>query len=628
MMRKLLLLLLFISIGLHAVESVRVGVYDSRPLMYFSDRDEYRGVCIELLEEIATVEGWSLHYTYGTKEEILNGVATGTIDLVAGATPAADSSFALSFATESVITTWSDLYVLQDAEMPRKPEDLHGLTVAYVAQDAYSDTFLALLKQWQVTADLMPVKTYKDAFTAVQQHRADGALVNRFYGPRHYLEYSLRQSPLLMPSMEVSFAVAKDDPLGILVPLSLRLQSFKKRAESPYYRVMKRWVHEAPLTKSPSWFFWFTGSIVLLAILAVNFAAVLEGRLRKQKKELIEDMRNRRKVELEVEKKRSEIEAILNAFPDIIFRMDKDGTFLSYHGETDQLYVTPNKIVGNTLSNTMPPQLAEEAKALITRVLKTHTEHSFRYDLVVLGKKNHYEARISPLDEDRVIAVIRNITSQKVAQEKLEKALSEKDIMLKEIHHRVKNNLQVINSILRLQSYYITDERDQELFLETRNRVLSMSLVHEKLYQSSDLEHINFSEYLRALTYTVIHSFKSPDERFDVEFELCDLEVDITTAVPCGLVVNELVTNALKYGLRGNDDGRLRVKCNLDDDGNCSVIIHDNGPGYPAGFTTESDETLGMQLTAALVEQLHGKLTLGNSNGARAELIFNIRRDL
>jgi two-component sensor histidine kinase/ABC-type amino acid transport substrate-binding protein len=624
-MKKIIVLLTLLLSGSLFAETIRVGVFDTRPLAYKSSKNEFRGVAIELLKEITADTDWELTYVDGEYDELLTQLLQGNIDVLPTMIYSPELDSLLDFTQEPVVYTWAELYVRPDAPSITSRDDLAGMRISLVQQDVYTPLFVQQMQP--ISWSAYPRDTFRSVFSSVQQDSADAALVNRFYGDRFYRQFGLRKTGIISVPVQVVFATASGSHSSLRGTIDTELRRLKNNDASAYYRILRKWVHDGQRNQSPTWIYWILGSIIIFVVFSIIFIAMLQGQVRKQKKELLDDMRKRRTIEKEAARNRSETEAIMQAFPDIIFRIDKSGTYLSYHGEQNQLYVTPNKIVGNTLHNTLPKGLADEAMQCITKVLATGEGSSFDYRLTVLGKDQHYEARVAPLDEERVVAIIRNVTQTRDAREKLEQALSEKEIMLKEIHHRVKNNLQVINSILRLQSHFITDAHAQELFLETRNRVLSMSLVHEKLYQSSDLEHINFSEYLRALTYTVIHSFKTPHDRFDVEFNMEEMDIDVNIAVPCGLIINELVTNALKYGLRGNPEGRLRITHYCDEEENCTVIVSDNGPGYPDGFTIDNDETLGMQLTAALVDQLHGELHFTNDNGAKAELTFKYRRE-
>ncbi|GAP17212.1 PAS domain-containing protein [Levilinea saccharolytica] len=222
----------------------------------------------------------------------------------------------------------------------------------------------------------------------------------------------------------------------------------------------------------------------------------------------------------------------------------------------------------------------------------------------------------------RVITVIRDITAQKEAEEQIRTALHEKEILLQEIHHRVKNNLQVMSSLLGLQTDFIQDPRALEVIQATQSRIRSMALIHEELYQSKDLAHINMVEYLQKLSYSLVNAFAShPGIHLQVEIE--DIFFGVDTATPCGLIVNELVSNALKYAFPHGQKGTVRVVLHADPEqaGKHVLVVADDGVGLPAGLDFQNTDTLGLQLVNILSQQLKGSIHLQTRPGT----IFTLR---
>jgi PAS domain S-box-containing protein len=223
---------------------------------------------------------------------------------------------------------------------------------------------------------------------------------------------------------------------------------------------------------------------------------------------------------------------------------------------------------------------------------------------------------------DRVIAVVRDVTERKLAEEQIMASLKEKEVMLKEIHHRVKNNLQVISSLLSIQSRYLADPRDAKLFQESQDRVKSMALVHEKLYQSSDLASIDFSSYIERLVTNLFRSYSGNNGNVNLHMDIRDIFLNVDTAVPCGLIVNELVTNALKYAFPGGRDGTVTVSMRIE--GDYYVLeVSDDGVGMTPGFDIEKSQSLGLQLVTMLVSQIDGKIMTDISIGTKYIIRFH-----
>jgi two-component sensor histidine kinase len=202
-------------------------------------------------------------------------------------------------------------------------------------------------------------------------------------------------------------------------------------------------------------------------------------------------------------------------------------------------------------------------------------------------------------------------------------SLQEKDVLLKEIHHRVKNNLQVISSLLYLQSQKVKQEPVFEIFRESQNRVKSMALIHEKLYQSRDLAQIDFAEYVHKLTTYLLQSYNVSTHMVQVRLKVEGaVLLGVDRAIPCGLIVNELVSNALKYAFPAHQNGEIYVELYLEPAGRLTLIVGDNGVGFPPDLDFRQTDSLGLQLVNNLVRQLDGVIELQNVGGATFKVIL------
>jgi PAS domain S-box-containing protein len=223
--------------------------------------------------------------------------------------------------------------------------------------------------------------------------------------------------------------------------------------------------------------------------------------------------------------------------------------------------------------------------------------------------------------QDEVSCLVYDTTDRKLIERKIRESLKEKEVLLQEIHHRVKNNLQVISSILNLQASYVTDEKTLDILEESQNRIKSMSFIHETLYRTTDFSSINFSEYLRTLAYNLIQSYRLKKYNVRLHVEMDDIAVHIDQAIPCGLIVNELISNALKYAFRERTEGNLHL--NLHKKKNTLTLrIADDGIGLPKDFRYDKTDSLGVQLVFTLTEQLDGTLKVSSKPGKGTEFII------
>jgi len=311
---------------------------------------------------------------------------------------------------------------------------------------------------------------------------------------------------------------------------------------------------------------------------------------------------------------------------------------VSYEGEIRYINNNTAKIlnkekvnlVGEPLESLFPPATS---KAILKKIQTAIDEERLISDISEVpleDGKRWFSSRINPLsrkqkgDDDEVttqtaLVIATDITEMKKAEEQIYKNLQEKDVLLKEVHHRVKNNMQVISSLLRMQSRFVKDEDSLRMFVESQNRVRSMAIIHEKLYQSDDLANINTRQYITSLMGNLVHSYKT-DSKVTIKMDVQDKLLDVNLAIPVGLIINELVSNSMKYAFSG-DAGLIELKMGKAKD-KYELLIRDNGVGFPDGFDPKNSESLGMQLIVALTRQIHGSYKFFNDGGANFLISF------
>ena len=220
--------------------------------------------------------------------------------------------------------------------------------------------------------------------------------------------------------------------------------------------------------------------------------------------------------------------------------------------------------------------------------------------------------------------VLNKIKKQsKLLKEKntiINKTLKEKELLVKEVHHRVKNNFQIVSSLLELQTRGIEDEKALELANEGKNRVKSMALIHQKLYQNED-GLINFDEYIKLLVKE-LSSLYSNKNNVNTTISSNNMNFDVDTAIPLGLIINEIITNSYKYAFKNKKENKLSISINKESSENYKLVIEDNGPGLENSFDVKKAKSLGLRLVNRLVKQLHGSLNQTNTNGAKFEIYF------
>lgn len=326
-----------------------------------------------------------------------------------------------------------------------------------------------------------------------------------------------------------------------------------------------------------------------------------------------------------ISKREEQLSFITSNMMDLITESDRNGIYKYVTPSSKQLLgYSPESLVGKSFYDFVHPDDAEE----VTNNLKESVDSTrlqYRYKNAD-GKYIWLESIGKPIFEDneikRFIYSSRDISEQKRADEFIKNSLIEKNTLLKEIHHRVNNNLQIIISLLSLQSKNVVSDEDYELFVESQNRVRSMAMIHEKLYQSKNLSSINFSDYLKVLLDRLMQDYHGNISQIDLDLDVGEIELNIETSIPCGLIINELVSNTLKHAFPPGRRGKITVKMHLENN-EYTLIVGDNGLGQVKELDLKNKTTLGLQLVSSLVDQLDGNIEILKEKGTVYKITFH-----
>jgi PAS domain S-box-containing protein len=331
----------------------------------------------------------------------------------------------------------------------------------------------------------------------------------------------------------------------------------------------------------------------------------------------------------QVQRLQEQYRIVTDALNDAVFTLDTQGRFTFGNAAGERLTgYRPEELLGHTFAELVAPDdlprlLDRFRRALAGEPIAPQVElELIRKD----GGRVPIELSMANLILDgRIVGrvgVARDIAERRRAEAQIKASLQEKEVLLRELHHRVKNNLQIIASLLNLQSRYIDDPNILQLFVESRNRVQSMALIHENLYQSQNISNVDFAEYIKHLTTQLLHSYELNTKKIKLSIHAKDIFLDVNTAIPCGLIINELVSNALKHAFPDRHEGEISIAVSRDHRGRIQLVARDNGVGLPADIDLATTKTLGLKLVAALVNQLSASLEVDHADGTRFRLTF------
>jgi len=330
--------------------------------------------------------------------------------------------------------------------------------------------------------------------------------------------------------------------------------------------------------------------------------------------------------------KRSEqrFRAVAESAVDAIVTTNSKGNIIFFNNSLSKIFgYTKDELSGKPLTLLMPERFKKDYLNELQKFKKSGQHRLMGKTVTTTGLKKDknefpFEMSLSAWESDGktyFTSIIRDLTERQKANEQIKKSLEEKEVLIREVHHRVKNNMQIISSLLNLQTRYVDDKETVNLLKESQNRVKSMAMIHEKLYQSHDLNHINIFDYINSLVKDLFYSYAIPKNQIKPVIEVEEINLNIETAVPCGLIISEIISNSLKYAFPGGREGEVYVFLKYIGE-KFYLTISDNGIGLPEGIDFNKTDSLGLKLVNSLTEQIDGELELDRSHGTKFNITF------
>lgn len=501
-----------------------------------------------------------------------------------------------------------------------KVEDLRGFRVGVKAGDAA----ITVLERYGIR-DLIKYSSYEEIILAAKDRHVRVFCVDEppalYFVNKYGLEQEFRQGFLLYTG-QFHRAIQKNrSPLADGADLyRVLMDGFSGISSDTYREINDRWMGK-PLIQVVDWrplVAVATVAIFLIGLL-VAFSLALRSQVRRKTAELVETNR-----ELLASQRRNR--AFIAALPDLFYITDAQGRYLEFiTSNRALLYKEEDQCLGKRITEVMASTgISDLLMGALRAVVQGSPLEIVEYGLPINGEPKRFECRVVKIEDDRILFIVRDSTQPWIVMRELEKSLEEKEILLREIHHRVKNNLQVVSSLIHLESSSFDSEKDRLLLEETQQRIASMAQVHELLYRSENLSSIDGGTYIQRLYDELSSAYIDVSSAVTTRIDADSVELNLDTAIPLGLIINEIVTNAFKYAFLGRREGTLDIIFKQQADGFRSLTIADDGPGLGEGWEDRLTDSLGITLIRSLSEQLRGKLTIenGSPRGVRIRLVF------
>jgi len=601
--------------------TIRVGVFPFAPFNYVDEQGVAQGLNPDLLREIVRDEDWAVEFVPGSWAEGLERLQRQEIDLMVSVAYTPERGEAMDFTYESVAELWGQVFVRPEGRS-QNISDLAGHRVGVMRRDISGDNFIKTAAQMDVLCAIVEFASHGEVFAAVEQGVVDAGVAPQHFGLRHMDQYNLVASTIMFSPFSIYFASKKGRQHELLSHIDAHLSRWKADKASLYYQRLNYWMSSyGPTWVPPSWLPSLLLATVILAGIFAGFIFFLKKTVARRTKELRESEERYR--------------SLYDSSPDGLMLTAPDGRIFSANASLCRMLARTEaeviQIGRNGIMDTTDPRLvlalAERDRTGRLQCVELTCVRKDGEKIPVELSSNIFQNKEG---ETRTSIILHDITERKQIEAALQASLAEKDTLLREVHHRVKNNMAAIIGLFDLQRQTMDDQTAQGILVELSSRVRAMSLVHEKLYRSQSLSHIDFQDYLQSLLANLRTSFGSPDIRCQIDAQGVEMPLDL--AVPCGMIINELITNALKYAFPGQRSGPTapanQILVTLRHDLDCyTLTVADNGTGLSPAIDLNTTKTLGLALVRMLGQhQLGGDIQVDRTGGLRVTLTFSVRQ--
>ncbi|HPQ53645.1 MAG TPA: transporter substrate-binding domain-containing protein, partial [Spirochaetota bacterium] len=573
------------------------------------------GFNVDLMREVARVMGFQVEISLGPWSTVRKELEDGKVDILSGMYFSKERDRVVDFSNPHTVVS-HDLFVRKGSSISSL-KDVSGRKILVQKGDIMHDFLLGK----KLSAEIVNVNDAHEVVAYLGSGKGDGALLSRIQGLYFAHKYNLLNIypvGLNISPKNYCFAVKEGDRL-LVERLNRGIRILKDSGK--YAELYNKWFGdysgETRFRNVIKYILIILGIISFLFLILLAWWWMLRKKVALKTVELRVELARREKAEEEVQSLSQFRERIIENANVWINVLDSE----------------KNVILWNTAAEKISGYTRDEVLGHGDIWILLYPDEKYRDEIVTVAGEildgtrsvENFETTIQSKDGTKKIiswnsgyfvgrdgkfagsiAVGLDVTERREMEDVLKGALLEKETLLKEIHHRVKNNMQIISSMMSLQTGYIHDDKDRELFRECQNRILSMSLVHEKLYSSNNLAKIDISDFLNGLVGELYRAYGVSEEKIRVKVNASHVLLGIDRAIPCALIINELVSNALKYAFRVSAEGVVNVDFLVDSSGDYRVSVADDGDGLPGGYDYKNASSLGLRLVNALALQLDG----------------------
>jgi len=614
---SILMLFSVVSASPDDVRTIRVGAFNYFPGIFMDDDGVIKGFYVDTLEEIGREQNIRFEYIWGSWSEGLERIRSGDVDMLTSVAHTVERATYMDYGTVPLLTVWSELYVSVSSEIDSITA-FEGKKVALMKGDFNAQNFRTLVESFHLTVEFVELPSFEDVFKAIAGNMVDGGVVNCTFGVAKHNEYDIRSTGVVFNPFDIFLTVAKGRNGDLLALMDDYLEKWKHSQSSVYNMARQKWSHGeiGSIEVMPAWVNYVAAVLILLVLLFLSFSLLLRVRVQKATKDILERERLLRESETKLRS------YIANA-PDGVFVVNAEGRYLEANPAAEAITGYSNtEILSMSIKDIQPPDSVEKNLEYFQNLKqrgRSNDEFQYRNKN---GETRWWAVQGVKLSEDRYLGFAKDITDRINAQEKIQHLLDEKEILLKEVHHRIKNNMNTIRGLLQLQEGSLRDSPAYPAIHDAENRVQSMIVLYDRLYCSNNYRELSIKLYIESLAVEIMATFPGSD-RITLDTDVDDFILNVQFLAPLGIMFNELLTNSMKHAFPGRDHGTISVSASLRN-GVVTFNVRDDGTGFADVTDDQPSLGFGLQLVTMLIQQINGTFRIEKDHGSSSILEFPV----
>lgn len=604
----------FVSIAYSEPRIIRIAAFNYYPCIFKDSDGSIKGFYVDSLDEISKENNIRFEYVWGSWNDGLRRIKSGEVDILTSVAYTDERAEFMDYGKVPLLTVWGELYVSLKSDID-SITDIKGKKVGLMKGDFNAQSFITLLEKFNIPFFGVEYNSFDEVFKAIDERKVDAGVVNCIFGAAGHRKYGIRSTGVVFNPFNIYFTASKGKNSDILALLDKYLHVWKHKEASVFNLSRQKWSHGDidVIEVIPDWFLSSLAALAISSLIFFSFTIILKIKVRRATEDII------RQKDL-LKENENKLRSYIDNSPMGVFVADEFGRYIEVNPAASEMtgYSCAELLtmhITDLQSPDSPPSFFREL--METGYIKKETR--FRHKN---GEFRWWIIEGIKLTEKRYLGFTRDITESRLADDRIKHLLDEKELLLKEVHHRIKNNMNTIKGLLTLQKESLKGDEFLTPFSDAESRVQSMIILYDRLYRSDNYREQSIKEYLEKLAHEIIFNFPNRDiVKIDMDIE--DFILNVKILAPLGIIINEILTNIMKYAFKSRDSGVITISIHLKEL-TATLMVYDNGVGIPEEIIRGEKSGFGLNLVSMLVEQISGSFEIVRDNGTRITINFNI----